>query len=397
MKRVALLGATGSIGLQAREVIGAHPELELVAAASGSRDVSGLAPPDPGRRRPDRAAGPCRARCRAERGARVRRAPRDALGARARRRPRAREQGEPRRGRRALHGALAPRGGAPASRRQRALGGFPVPRGPRSGARSIRSCSPRRAARFAAARATSSSASRSRRRSHTRRGRWGGRSRRLGDAREQGPGAARGARPVRAHLRADRGRRAPELHRPRARPLPRRRSARAPRLPGHARPDLVRAHVSGAGGHAGPAARARRADARVPRARSGDVPAARARPATPGSAEGPTRARTTPRTRSPSPRSWRAGFRSSLSPASWSRSRSVDGEPAAISTSCVEADAEARRRGENRRWRSWREHHGRDPRARAADPRARGRPLLRVARGRDAPAEVLHRLPARHS
>jgi len=44
MKRVALLGATGSIGTQALEIIGAHPELELVAAASGSRPIDGLAP-----------------------------------------------------------------------------------------------------------------------------------------------------------------------------------------------------------------------------------------------------------------------------------------------------------------------------------------------------------------
>jgi 1-deoxy-D-xylulose-5-phosphate reductoisomerase len=44
MKRVALLGATGSIGRQALEIIGAHPELELVAAASGSQAIDGLAP-----------------------------------------------------------------------------------------------------------------------------------------------------------------------------------------------------------------------------------------------------------------------------------------------------------------------------------------------------------------
>jgi 1-deoxy-D-xylulose-5-phosphate reductoisomerase len=44
MKRVALLGATGSIGTQALEIIAAHPELELVAAASGSRPIDGLAP-----------------------------------------------------------------------------------------------------------------------------------------------------------------------------------------------------------------------------------------------------------------------------------------------------------------------------------------------------------------
>jgi 1-deoxy-D-xylulose-5-phosphate reductoisomerase len=44
MRRVALLGATGSIGTQALEIIRAHPELELVAAASGSQAVDGLAP-----------------------------------------------------------------------------------------------------------------------------------------------------------------------------------------------------------------------------------------------------------------------------------------------------------------------------------------------------------------
>ncbi len=36
MKRVALLGATGSIGRQAIEIVESHPELELCAAASGS-------------------------------------------------------------------------------------------------------------------------------------------------------------------------------------------------------------------------------------------------------------------------------------------------------------------------------------------------------------------------
>jgi 1-deoxy-D-xylulose-5-phosphate reductoisomerase len=41
---VALLGATGSIGRQALEIIAAHPELELVAAASGSQPIEGLAP-----------------------------------------------------------------------------------------------------------------------------------------------------------------------------------------------------------------------------------------------------------------------------------------------------------------------------------------------------------------
>ncbi len=44
MTRVALLGATGSIGRQAIEVVEANPVLELVAAASGSTPVDGLAP-----------------------------------------------------------------------------------------------------------------------------------------------------------------------------------------------------------------------------------------------------------------------------------------------------------------------------------------------------------------
>ncbi len=44
MKRIALLGATGSIGRQALEIIDGHPELELCAAASGSRPIDGLAP-----------------------------------------------------------------------------------------------------------------------------------------------------------------------------------------------------------------------------------------------------------------------------------------------------------------------------------------------------------------
>ena len=44
VKRIALLGATGSIGRQALEIIDAHPALQLVAAASGSQPVDGLAP-----------------------------------------------------------------------------------------------------------------------------------------------------------------------------------------------------------------------------------------------------------------------------------------------------------------------------------------------------------------
>jgi 1-deoxy-D-xylulose-5-phosphate reductoisomerase len=42
--RIALLGATGSIGRQALEVLASNPSLELVAASSGSTEIEGLAP-----------------------------------------------------------------------------------------------------------------------------------------------------------------------------------------------------------------------------------------------------------------------------------------------------------------------------------------------------------------
>jgi 1-deoxy-D-xylulose-5-phosphate reductoisomerase len=44
VSRIALLGATGSIGRQAIELAEADPSLELVAAASGSTPIDGLAP-----------------------------------------------------------------------------------------------------------------------------------------------------------------------------------------------------------------------------------------------------------------------------------------------------------------------------------------------------------------
>ncbi len=43
-RRIAVLGATGSIGRQALDVIAANPDLELVAATSGSTPIDGLAP-----------------------------------------------------------------------------------------------------------------------------------------------------------------------------------------------------------------------------------------------------------------------------------------------------------------------------------------------------------------
>jgi len=45
MKRVALLGATGSIGRQAIEIVEAHPALELCAASSGSAPLDAVAAP----------------------------------------------------------------------------------------------------------------------------------------------------------------------------------------------------------------------------------------------------------------------------------------------------------------------------------------------------------------
>jgi 1-deoxy-D-xylulose-5-phosphate reductoisomerase len=45
VKRIALLGATGSIGRQAIEIIEAHPELELCAAASGSTPLDDVDAP----------------------------------------------------------------------------------------------------------------------------------------------------------------------------------------------------------------------------------------------------------------------------------------------------------------------------------------------------------------
>src|SRR5581483_2885834 len=45
MRRVALLGATGSIGRQAIEIVEAHPELELCAVASGSTPLDDIEAP----------------------------------------------------------------------------------------------------------------------------------------------------------------------------------------------------------------------------------------------------------------------------------------------------------------------------------------------------------------
>ena len=374
------------------------------ALASGSNELDELAAArdvraHPGRRRPDGAPGRVLAGRRAERGRRLRRAARDALGARAGRHARARQQGEPRRG-----GRPRPRGAGAGWRpappgRQRALRGLPVPRGARArdrrlpGAHRLGRPVPRPNAR------------RARRRDA---GRRAGASdladgpedhRRLGHARQQGARADRGALPVRPALRADRGRRAPDLGRPRDRPLPRRRLARAPRLPGHASPDLLRADLSRESGNARRAARLLGgAVPRVRAARPGDVPAARARQAGRRVGRDVSVRATTPRTRSQLLPSSRAGSRSSTSPASSQRrSKPSTGHrpPTSRSSSRPTPRPAATPRAQQELW--CREHLRRDPRARAARPRPRGRPLLHRSGGRDEPAPLLHRVPAARS
>ena len=154
VKRLALLGATGSIGRQALDVVDALPDIRVVALAAGSDDrelvrarrahgVDTIALAD--REAAERARARLRraacsrarrrrgARCRdrrrprAERRRRRRRARRDARGARGRHRRRARQQGEPRRRRpaRAAPRARAQRRHAAAGR-LRALGAAPA-------------------------------------------------------------------------------------------------------------------------------------------------------------------------------------------------------------------------------------------------------------------------------
>ena len=235
MRRVALLGATGSIGRQALEVIDAHPELELCAAASGSRTLERPEGAHAGRRRPHGAPRGGAARHRPERRRRLRRAPGHAVDARARHRPRARQQGEPRRGGRSRDRGLGAGRRAHQPGGQRALGRAAVPGGPRAG--DDRVARPhglgRPVPRPGPARSRLGRAARGARPSHLEHGPED--QRRLGHAHEQGPRGDRGALPLRARVRADRGGRASDLDRARVRALPRRRLARARGLPGHAR------------------------------------------------------------------------------------------------------------------------------------------------------------------
>ena len=213
VKRIALLGATGSIGRQAIEVIERNPELELCALASGTSDLTELAREHGVAH--TQAGGDvtellerARARRRPERDRRLRRRRRDAVGARARRHARAREQGEPRRGRRArARGAGAGRRPAAAGR-LRALRALPVPRGPSTGfgrlARADRlgRAVPRPHAATTSQDVTRRGCARASDLEHGPEDHG-----RLGDARQQGARADRGALPLRPPVRPDRGRR----------------------------------------------------------------------------------------------------------------------------------------------------------------------------------------------
>ena len=149
---------------------------------------------------------------------------------------------------------------------------------------------------------------------------------RLGDARQQGSRADRGALPVRGRVREDGRRRASDLRRPRPRPLPRRRRARTRGLPRHARADLLRAHVSRAARDAGSRARSQCASvARVRTSRPRAIPAPCRSRAKQARAEARIPARSTRRTRSPS-------RRSSTSASASSRSRSSSRMLSAAST-----------------------------------------------------------------
>src|SRR5262249_20208094 len=194
----------------------------------------------------------------------LRRPPRDALGARARDRPRAREQGEPGGGWRSGDGRLAERRRASPAGRQRTLRRLPVPREPRARDRPlVGSHRIRRPISRPRSRRTDGRDSRGRARASNLE--HGAQDHgRLGDARQQRSRADRGALPVRARLRRDRGRHPPDVDGACTGALPRRRRDRAPRVSRHARADFLRAHLPRAGHNADSAPRPRFGpDARV--------------------------------------------------------------------------------------------------------------------------------------
>ena len=263
MKRVAILGATGSVGAQALAVCAADPQLQVVALAGGRNADALRAAAAAARRRP--------ARPRLGRRPRRHRPPR--RGVRRRRRAeRHRRRGRPRRlARRApLRRRPGPRQQGVAGRRRAR---WCWPRWPRSGRRLLPVDSEHSAllqctAGDARRRDPVAGADRVRRtvpRPHGRRParrRPGRRARapdlghgredhdRLGDADEQGPRGDRGALPVRPAVRPHRGRGAPAVDRPRHGADARRRADRARRAPRHARAHRLRAHVPGPLRHA---------------------------------------------------------------------------------------------------------------------------------------------------
>ena len=308
-RRLLILGSTGSIGTQALDVVArAEGELEVVGLSAESSSEALVAQARELGVRADRARR--RRRCRARRGGvdgrrgarrrggaraarrrvrgrpgpqrarRLRRPRPDRRRARRGDRPRARQQGVARRRRRARHAAVGGDRRADHPGRLRALGDPPAAR--RRARRHRRQARPDglrrpvpRAQRGRAARRDGRAGARAPdvgdgRQDHDR----------LGDADEQGPGADRGAPPVRHAVRADRRRRAPAVDRPRPDPAVRRRDARAPRLPRHARADRLRAappRPRRAAGRAARPRRARRAHVRAAGHRHVRLPAARAR------------------------------------------------------------------------------------------------------------------------
>ena len=242
--RVALLGATGSIGRQALEVVAANPELELVRASSGSTPIDRARAADPGRRRSTELlerASPTSSSTRSsasrgiratlwalERGVTLALANKESLVA---------------------AGELARRRGGGAGARM-----LPVDSEHRAAFQCLEGRAPEERG-LARAHRVGRPVSRPYHARELARRHRRGRARapdvvdgaedhdRLRHAREQGPRGDRGALPLRPPVRPDRGRRPPDLDRPRARPLPRRRGARAPRPARHARADLVRPHL----------------------------------------------------------------------------------------------------------------------------------------------------------
>ena len=256
MTRIALLGATGSIGRQALEIIESHPELELCAATSGASSLDHVLAVHPVARlqvggdptgvldasEPDVVlnaivgfAGIGATLWALEHGVTLALANKESLvagGALARA---AHDRGG---------GLLIPVDSEHSAIRQclegRSLATCPLARPDR--------------VRWAVPRARPGRARLGNRRGGARTSdlEHGTKDHRgLRDAREQGARADRGALAVRAAVRPHRGGRARVVDRARPRALPRRSCARAPWLPGHARPDLLRAHVPGACGDAG--------------------------------------------------------------------------------------------------------------------------------------------------